>query len=88
MVISGHGLFQRHQALQSGGSSGCPFCGFGEETAEHHVTFCPTFARPRQWHIGDCCQLRELMSPEHIRDLLSFLEDSERANRMAENICV
>jgi ribonuclease HI len=86
MVITGHGLFQRHLALQSGGPSGCPFCGLGEETAEHHVTFCPTFARPRQWHIGHCCQLYELVSPEHIRDLLSFLKDTERANKMPENI--
>jgi hypothetical protein len=50
------------------------------------VTFCPTFARPGQWHIGDCCQLHELVSPELIRDLLYFLGDTERVNKMPENI--
>ena len=78
MAITGHGFLQRHQALQYGGSPECPWCGLGKETAIHRITFCPFFARVRQWYIGHCCQLHLLIAPDHISDLLSFIKDTDK----------
>jgi ribonuclease HI len=77
MAITGHGFLKRHQALQTGDSPICPRCDMGEETAEHHMIFCPFFSQIRQRHIGHCNQLRDLVKPDSVRDLLRFLKDAE-----------
>ena len=76
--LTGHNFLKRHQALIDGGAEDedadkwCDFCGGGEQTTEHIVSFCESLAALRQEHLGAAF-------PQHpfteikLASLLSFL---------------